>query len=151
MQYIPRCAWNRKWEAHPEYLNKPCGVELIAVRILVINSKSYQKTHFFICHQEFINALVQGKLNIDDYFWIWQISRGEKWHEVLIIVKGSRLRQLDCDPSPSIFQNNICNDDLLCSVIDSFLLLFWYTKGISPVQHLHVFHLLFLCSFGYCA
>ena len=28
---------------------------------------------------------------------------------------------------------NICNDYLLANVIDSFLLLFWQTKAISPV------------------
>ena len=44
-----------------------------------------------ICHWEFTDGLVQGKLNIDEYFWIPRISRGEKWHEVLIIVEGSRL------------------------------------------------------------
>ena len=85
--------------------------------------------------QEFTNALVQGKLNIDEYFWIWRISRGEKWHEVLIIVKGSRSRQLDCNLSPSIFQNNICNDDLLCSVIDSlidFSCYFGTRRGFLP-------------------
>ena len=36
---------------------------------------------------------------------------------------------------------NICNDYLLANVIDSFLLLFWQTKTISPTRRLRVSHL----------
>ena len=45
---------------------------------------------------------------------------------------------------------NIYNGYLLSNVIDSFLLLFWETKAISPTRHLRVSHLFCSCSFGYC-
>ena len=45
---------------------------------------------------------------------------------------------------------NTYNDYLLANVIDSFLLLFWLTKAISPAWSLRVSHFFCSCSFGYC-
>ena len=91
---------------------------------------------FFLCHWEFTDKLVQGKPNIDEYFRIWRISGGEKWHEVLIIAEGSRPRQLLFSKYMQPFSinfPNIYNDDLLCSVnvVDWFLLLFWNEGDFS--------------------
>ena len=40
----------------------------------------------------------------------------------------------------SIDFRNIYNDYLLANVIDSFLLLFWLTKAISPARRLRISH-----------
>ena len=38
--------------------------------IMIIDFKPYQSTHFFIYHWAFTDGFVQGKPNIDEYFWI---------------------------------------------------------------------------------
>ena len=50
----------------------------------------------------------------------------------------------------SIDFRNTYNDYLPANVIDSFLLLFWQTKAISPALPLRVSHPLCSCSFGFC-
>ena len=56
----------------------------LQAKIVIIDPKSYQGTHFFLhAIWEFSDGLLQRKPNIDEYFRIWRISRGKKWHEVL--------------------------------------------------------------------
>ena len=81
--------WNRKCEAHPlQYLNKPCGVE-------VITSQNRDCRPWFVLEHpfsdtmenqdpwwflgEFKDARVQGKLNVGEHLRIQRISRDEKW------------------------------------------------------------------------
>ena len=101
-----------------------------------------------------MDGFVQEKPNIDEYFLIRRISRGEKWHEVWIFVEGSRSRKLDfpniCNLSPSIFQLYIT---IIWTIWYAMLLIhfscYLLTKAISPVLRLWVSHLFFSCSIGH--
>ena len=86
--------------------NKPCGVEIVTSQI-----KPYQITHFYI--------------PLRNHRWIFpvkakhrrillnsNISRGEKLHEVWIIVEGSRSRKLDFPNMCNLFQKYIT---IICS------------------------------------
>ena len=58
-----------------------------------IQVKPYQSTHFFIYHWAFTDGFVQGKPNIDEYFWIRSSAEVRNDTEsAWIIVEGSRSR-----------------------------------------------------------
>ena len=63
-------------------------------------------------------------------------------HESLSKVQGRESLIFQTYVTFSIDLPDTYNDYLLANVIDSFLLLFWYTKAISPARSLRVSHLL---------
>ena len=127
--------------------NKPCRVELVTSPNRDYRPYAISENSFFIYHLywEFTDGFVQGKPNIDEYFWIRSSvevrnNTGSAW----IIVKGSRSRKLDFPNICNLFHRfskYIYNDNLLFNVIESFLSLFWQTKEISPARRLLVSHL----------
>ena len=164
VQKIPFLSWfeypkthvNRKWVAHPEHVNKCCGVrQILQVTITIIDPRLYQSTQFLCTTWNSPMNLFRESQTLTNTS-VQRIIRGEKRNKVWIIVKGSRSRKLNLpniyNLSSLIFQiiMYMFNHDLLWNVIDSFLLLFWSTKAISPAGRLHVSHLFFSCSFQYC-
>ena len=70
-------------------------------------------------------------------------------HESLSKVQGRESLIFQKYVTFSIDFPNIYNDYLVANVVDSFLLLFWETKAISPARRLRVSHLSCSCFFGY--
>ena len=71
-------------------------------------------------------------------------------HESLSKVQGRESLIFQTYVTFTIDFPSMYNDSLLANVIDTFLLLFWQTKAISPARRLSVSHLFCSCSFGYC-
>ena len=121
----------------------------------LLSIKKISERSFFIYHLywEFTYEFVQGKPNTDEYFWIRSSAEVRNDTEsAWIIVEGSRSWKLDFPNICNLFHRfskDTYNDYLLANVIDSFLLLFWQTKAISPTRRLRVSHLFSSYSFGY--
>ena len=84
--------------------NKPCRVELVTSPNRDYRPYAISENSFFIYHLywEFTDGFVQGKPNIDEYFWIRSsVEVRNNTESAWIIVKGSRSRKLDFP--------NICN------------------------------------------
>ena len=135
--------------------NKPF-VELVTSRNRDYRPYAISEHSFFVCylHWEFTDGFVEGEPNIYEYFWIRSSAEVRNDTEsAWIIVEGSRSWKLDFPNICNLFRRfskDTYNDYLLANVIDSFLLLFWQTKAISPARRLRVSHLFCSCSFGYC-
>ena len=86
--HVTRRAWNTSVSGI--LFNKPCRVELI----VIIGHKQHQGTHFLYTIEnspmDFSREAKHRRILTNS-----NISRGEKLHEVWIIVKSSRSRKLD--------------------------------------------------------
>ena len=83
-------------------LNKTCRAELVTSRNRDYRLYSISEHSFFIYYWEFSDGFVQGKPNIDEYFWIRSsVEVRNDTESAWIIVEGSRSRKLDFP--------NICN------------------------------------------
>ena len=127
----------------------------VLMLLICCQLKKISERSFFIYHLfwEFTYGFVQGKPNTDEYFWIRSSAEVRNDTEsAWIIVEGSRSWKLDFPNICNLFRRfskDTYNDYLLANVIDSFLLLFWQTKAISPTRRLRVSHLFSSYSFGY--
>ena len=84
--------------------NKPCRVELVTSPNRDYRPYAISENSFFIYHLywEFTDGFVQGKPNIDEYFWIRSsVEVRNDTESAWIIAEGSRSRKLDFP--------NICN------------------------------------------
>ena len=120
-------AWNGSEKRIRNTLNKTCRAELVTSRNLDYRLYSIPEHSFFIYYWEFSDGFVQGKPNIDEYFWIRSsVEVRNDTESAWIIVEDSRSRKLDFPNICSLFHQfpNIYNDYLHSNVIDSFFL-FW--------------------------
>ena len=99
-------AWNRYWEPHPEYLNKPCEVELVTSRNRDYRTLSHSRAFiFFIYYREFTDGFVRVKPLIDFL---------KAWFSKHML------------PFPSIFQINIT---IICSQMLLIHFFCYFGKG----------------------
>ena len=132
-------------------LNKTCRAELVTGRNRDYRLYSIPEHSFFIYYWEFSDGFVQGKPNIDKYFWIRSsVEVIRSLHESLWKAQGRESLFFQTYVTFSISFPNIYIDYLHSNVIDSFFYLFWWTKAISPTCHLRVSHPFRSCFFGYC-
>ena len=124
--HVTRLAWNRKWEAYPEY-SKLTNLELVKNRIVIIDPKPYQNTHLFYIPLRIDRWIFPGKAKHRRILLNSDISRGEKLHEVWTIVEGSRSRKLDFPNKCSLLHRISKYITIIClsMLADSFLKLFW--------------------------
>ena len=158
VQKIPFLSWfeypkthvNRKWVAHPEHVNKCCGVrQILQVTITIIDPRLYQSTQFLCTTWNSPMNLFRESQTLTNTS-VQRIIRGEKRNKVWIIVKGSRSRKLNLpniyNLSSLIFQictclTMICSEMLLIHFScyfgqrRQFLLLGAYT---FPTSSFHV-------------
>ena len=124
----------------------------LQAEILIIVPKPYQSTRFLYTIE---NSPMDSSR--ESQTWMnnskFSINRGEKFHEVWIIVEDSRLRKLDFPNICNFFQQFSKYIYLTIICLPSYwllLLIFWQTKAISPAQLRRVSHLSCSTSFEYC-
>ena len=94
--HVTRCAWSKGVSGI--FLNKPCRVELVTSPNRDYRPYAISENSFFIYHLywEFTDGFVQGKPNIDEYFWIRSSAEVRNDTEsAWIIVEGPRSWKLD--------------------------------------------------------
>ena len=124
----------------------------LQAEILIIVPKPYQSTRFLYTIE---NSPMDSSR--ESQTWMnnskFSINRGEKFHEVWIIVEDSRLRKLDFPNICNFFQRFSKYIYLTIICLPSYwllLLIFWQTKAISPARLRRVSHLSCSTSFEYC-
>ena len=124
----------------------------LQAEILIIVPKPYQSTSFLMTIE---NSPMDSSR--ESQTWMnnskFSINRGEKFHEVWIIVEDSRLRKLDFPNICNFFQRFSKYIYLTIICLPSYwllLLIFWQTKAISPARLRRVSHLSCSTSFEYC-
>ena len=108
----------------------------LQAEILIIVPKPYQSTRFLYTIE---NSPMDSSR--ESQTWMnnskFSINRGEKFHEVWIIVEDSRLRKLDFPNICNFFQRFSKYIYLTIICLPSYwilLLIFWQTKEISPAR-----------------
>ena len=117
----------------------------LQAKIVIIDPKSYQGTHFFVCHLRIQRWTSPEKAKHRRIFS--NLKNQQRWEMTRSLIQGrdSLIFPNICNLPPSSFQ-------LFITMIFSAMLLIHFscyfgTKTISPVRSLH---LLFSCSFAYC-
>ena len=113
----------------------------LQAEILIIGPKPYQSTRFlYTIDNSPIDPSRESQTWMNNFKFI--INRGEKLHEVWIIVEDSRLRKLDFPNIWNLFHRlskYIYNDYLLAKL----------GKVVSPARRRRVSHLFCSTSFKY--
>ena len=124
----------------------------LQAEILIIGPKPYHSTRF-------LYTIENSPMDFSRESQTWMnnskfsTNRGEKFHEVWIIVEDSRLRKLDFPNICNFFQRFSKYIYLTIICLPSYwllLLIFWQTKAISPARLRRVSHLSCSTSFEYC-
>ena len=99
---------------------------------MIIYTKPYQSAHFSAYYWAFADGFVQGKPNIDEYFWIRSsVEVRNDTESEWIIVEGSRSRNKAwfsklLQPFPSTFQIYIM---IICSLLLLIHFFCYFGKG----------------------